>query len=90
MERATAPSLRGEGDGKLVVLEVPENVPLEFFVVQCARVEEGGAVFEVFRSGEPASPGEVRPGEIYREEKSRVSFRIEDGTLPFAPGDTFS
>jgi hypothetical protein len=26
VERATAPSFRGEGDGKLVVLEVPENV----------------------------------------------------------------
>lgn len=90
MERATAPSFRGEGDGKLVVLEVPENVPLEFFVVQCARAEEGGAVFEVFRAGEPASPGEARAGEIYREEKLRVSFRIDNGTLPFAPGDTFS
>jgi GWxTD domain-containing protein len=90
LERATAPSFRGEGDGKLVVLEVPENVPLEFFVVQCARAEEGGAVFEVFRAGEPASPGEARAGEIYREEKLRVSFRIDNGTLPFAPGDTFS
>ena len=90
LERATAPSFRGEGDGKLIVLEVPENVPLEFFVVQCARAGEGGAVFEVFRTGEPASPGEARAGEIYREEKLRVSFRIDNGTLPFAPGDTFS
>jgi len=90
VETATAPSFRGEGDGKLVVLDVPENVPLEFFVGQCARVEEAGAVFEVYRSGEPASPANARTGEIYREEKSRVSFRIEAGTLPFAPGDTFS
>jgi GWxTD domain-containing protein len=88
--RATAPSFRGVGDGKLVVLEVPENVPLGFFVVQCARAEDAETVFEVYRSGEPASPAEARAGEIYREEKSRVSFRIEAGTLPFAPGDTFS
>lgn len=90
VERATSPSFRGEGDGKLVVLEVPENVPLEFFVVQCARAEEGGAVFEVFRSGEPGRPGQARAGEIYRDEKSRVSFRIDSGSAAFAPGDTFS
>jgi GWxTD domain-containing protein len=87
-ERATAPSFRGEGDGKLVVLEVPENVPLEFFVVQCTRAEEEGAVFEVIRSGEPA--GEARAGEVYRDEKSLVSFRIEAGTTRFVPGDRFS
>lgn len=90
VERATAPSFRGTGDGKLVVLEVPENVSLEFFIVQCARAGEGGAVFEVFRTGGPASPGEARAGEVYRDEKSRVSFRIENGSTPFAPGDTFS
>ncbi len=54
------PSFRGEGDGKLVVLEVPENVPLAFFVVQCAGAEDAGTVFEVYRSGEPASPFTVR------------------------------
>jgi GWxTD domain-containing protein len=90
VERATAPTFRGTGDGKLVVLEVPENVSLEFFIVQCARVEEGGAAFEVFRSGAAASPREAHAGEVYREEKSRVSFRIETGSRPFAPGDTFS
>jgi len=90
VERATAPSFRGEGDGKLLVLEVPENVSLDFFVVQCARAEDEGAVFEVYRSGEPASPAKARVGEIYREETSSVSFRIEPGALPFAPGDTFS
>jgi GWxTD domain-containing protein len=89
-ERATAPGFRGEGDGKLLVLEVPENVSLDFFVVQCARVEDDGSVFEVYRSGEPASPPTAPPGETYREEKSGVSFRIEPGPLPFAPGDTFS
>lgn len=46
VERATAPSFRGTGDGNLVILEVPENVPLEFFIVQCARAEEGRAVFD--------------------------------------------
>jgi GWxTD domain-containing protein len=90
VERATAPSFRGDGDGKLVVLEVPENVSLAFFIVQCARAEDAEAVFAVYRSGEPASPAEAPVGEIYREEKSRVSFRIEAGALPFAPGDTFS
>ena len=55
MERATAPGFRGEGDGALVVLEVPENVPLDFYVVQCARANEGGAVFEVNRSGKAAA-----------------------------------
>ncbi len=90
VDRATAPSFRGQGDGKLVVLDVPENVSLDFFVVQCARVEDAGAVFEVYRSGEPASPAKVRAGEIYRDETSSVSFRIEPGALPFAPGDTFS
>jgi GWxTD domain-containing protein len=90
-DRATAPSFRGQGDGRIVLLEVPENVSLEFFVVQCARAEEPeGAVFEVYRSGERGSPSEARAGEIYREEKSRVAFRIEDGPTPFAPGDTFS
>jgi len=90
VERATAPGFRGEGDGKLVVLEVPENVSLDFFVVQCARAGDGETLFEVYRSGEPASPAEARRGEVYREENARVSFRIEAGTLPFAPGDTFS
>ncbi|MGH9389221.1 MAG: GWxTD domain-containing protein, partial [Vicinamibacteria bacterium] len=94
-ERSTAPSFRGEGDGKIVLLEVPENVSLEFFVVQCARAgepdePEQAAVFEVYRSGEPGTPSEARAGEIYREEKSRVAFRIEAGATPFAPGDTFS
>jgi GWxTD domain-containing protein len=88
-ERATAPSFRGAGDGRLVLLEVPENVSLEFFIVQCARTGEEGAVFEVYRSGERASPGEARAGETYQEEKSRVSFRIEAGSRSFAPGDTF-
>ncbi len=90
VDRATAPSFRGAGDGKIVLLEVPENVSLEFFVVQCARTDEGISVFEVFRSGEPGSPSEARAGEIYRDEKSRVGFRIEPGAIPFAPGDTFS
>ncbi len=89
-ERATAPGFRGQGDGKLVLLEVPENVSLEFFVVQCARADETETVFEVFRSGAKASPGEAPAGEVYREEKSRVSFRIDAGTTPFTPGDTFS
>jgi GWxTD domain-containing protein len=89
-ERATAPSFRGQGDGKLVLLEVPENVSLEFFVVQCARADDTGDVFEVFRSGTRASPREVRAGEAYRDDKSRVSFRVDAGASPFAPGDTFS
>jgi GWxTD domain-containing protein len=91
-DRATAPSFRGEGDGAIVLLEVPEDVPLEFFFVQCARAGEPGGdagVFEVYRSGERA-PGEARVGEVYRDEESRVSFRIETGSRPFAPGDTFS
>jgi hypothetical protein len=67
---------------------VPENVSLDFFVVQCARAEDAETLFEVYRSGEPARPAEARPGEIYREEESRV-FRIE-ADPPFAPGDTFS
>jgi GWxTD domain-containing protein len=90
VERATAPGFRGEGDGTLVVLEVPENVPLDFYVVQCARADEGGAVFEVYRSGEAASPAEAREGEVYREEKSHVSFRIDAGPRTFSAGDTFS
>jgi len=90
VDRATAPSFRGEGDGNLVILEVPENVSLDFFVVQCAHAEDAETVFEVYRSGEPASPAKARAGEIYREEASSVSFRIEPGALPFAPGDTFS
>ena len=69
---------------------MPENVSLEFFVVQCVRAEDDETVFEVYRSGEPAGPEKARAGEVYREEESRVSFRIEAGTLPFAPGDTFS
>ncbi|HSF15951.1 MAG TPA: GWxTD domain-containing protein [Vicinamibacteria bacterium] len=89
-ERATRPTFRGEGDGRLILLEIPEKVSLEFFVVQCARAGDDGAVFEVYRSGEPARPGEVRVGEVFLEEKSRVSFRIEVGATPFAPGDTFS
>lgn len=48
------------------------------FVVQCARAEDDGAVFEVYRAGEPASPG-----------KTRVSLRNEAGKRPFVPGDTF-
>jgi GWxTD domain-containing protein len=90
VERTTAPSFRGGGDGKLVVLEVPENVSLDFFVVQCARAGDAKTVFEVYRSGKSATPPEARPGEIYLEEESRVSFRIEAGALPFTPGDTFS
>src|SRR5262245_48945245 len=89
-DRATAPTFRGEGDGGIVLLEVPENVSLEFFVVQCARADEGGAVFDVYRSGERGRPAEARVGEVYREEKSHVSFRIDPGTRSFAPGDTFS
>ncbi|MGH9333448.1 MAG: GWxTD domain-containing protein, partial [Vicinamibacteria bacterium] len=89
--RATAPSFHGEGDGKLVVLEVPENVSLDFFVVQCARADDSDApLFEVFRSGNPASPAKTREGEVYRETESNVSFRIEPGEKPFIPGDTFS
>ncbi len=88
VERATAPSFRGEGDGKLVVLEVPENVSLDFFVVQCADADE--TLFEVYRSGQRAVPGEARAGEVYREEMLRVSFRIDPGPIPFADGDTFS
>ena len=88
VDRATEPSFRGEGDGRIVLLEVPENVSLEFFVVQCARADESGGVFEVYRAGERA--GEARAGEAYRDEDSRVSFRIETGTRPFAAGDTFS
>ncbi len=89
-DRATTPSFRGEGDGEIVLLEVPENVSLEFFVVQCAGADPAGAVFEVYRSGERASPGEARAGEVYRDEKSHVAFRIEAGTRPFSLGDTFS
>jgi GWxTD domain-containing protein len=89
-DRATAPSFRGEGDGRIVLLEVPENVSLEFFVVQCARAGEEGAVFEVYRSGERGRPAEARAGEDYRDEETRVAFRIETGSRPFAPGDTFS
>src|SRR5262245_41254269 len=89
-DRATAPSFRGEGDGKIVLLEVPENVSLEFFVVQCARVGDDGAVFEGYRSGEKARPAEARADEDYRDEDSRVAFRIENGSRPFVSGDTFS
>ncbi len=84
------PGFHGEGDGKLVVLEVPENVSLDFFVVQCARTEAENATFEVYRSGQPAKPPTARSGEIYTDEKSRVSFRIEVGSRPYAHGDTFS
>jgi GWxTD domain-containing protein len=86
-ERATEPSFRGAGNGSLVVLEVPEKVSLEFFVVQRARAEDGAA-FDVFRSGKRA--GEARVGEVFADPESRVSFRIDAGDRPFAPGDTFS
>jgi GWxTD domain-containing protein len=87
-ERATEPTFRGQGGGKLVVLEVPEKASLDFFVVRCAEVEAEGCIFEVFRSGEDA--GEADEGELYRDERSGVEFRIEPGTPPFAVGDTLS
>lgn len=90
-ERATEPAFSGRGDGTLVVLEAPENVSLEFYVVQCSRADDGApAVFDVFRSGRKAQPAIARAGEIYREEDSRVAFRVEGGSSPFAVGDRFS
>jgi GWxTD domain-containing protein len=90
-ERATEPAFSGRGDGKLVVLEAPENVSLEFYVVQCARADEGeAAVFDVFRSGRKAKPASARVGDIYREEESGVAFRLDGGSSPFAVGDRFS
>ncbi len=90
-ERATVPAFSGRGDGTLVVLEAPENVSLDFYVVQCARAEEGeAAIFDVFRSGEKAQPERALAGEVYREATSKVSFRIEEGGAPFAIGDRFS
>jgi GWxTD domain-containing protein len=86
--RATEPTFRGQGGGTLVVLEVPENAALDFFVVRCARVEDESCTFDVFRSGEDA--GKVGEGEPYRDETSGVELRIEGATPPFAAGDTFS
>jgi GWxTD domain-containing protein len=90
-DRATEPAFSGRGDGRLVVLEAPEDVALEFYAVQCSRADEGAAaIFDVFRSGRKAKPESARVGEIYREEDSRVAFRIEGGPSAFAVGDRFS
>lgn len=88
--RTSDPILEGRGNGVLTVLEVPEKVPLEFYLVQCVRPMSGGCTFSVQRSGREATPPTAVVGETYREKERHVSFRIEAGDVEFAEGDTFS
>ncbi len=89
-ERATRPVLQGLGDGTLTIMAVPENVPLEFYTVQCISAESDQVSFSVKRSGEDAVPPNAVAGELYQEVERGVFFRIEEGNETFAIGDTFS
>ncbi|MEE9180260.1 MAG: GWxTD domain-containing protein, partial [Vicinamibacteria bacterium] len=89
-ERATQPVFRGLGDGTLTIMDVPENVPLEFYTVQCVSADSDAASFSVKRSGEDAVPPTAVAGNLYQEVESGVSFRIDRGDEDFAVGDTFS
>ena len=89
-ERATQPVFRGLGDGTLTIMNVPENVPLEFYTVQCVSTDSDPASFSVKRSGEDAVPLTAIVGDLYQEVEPGVSFRIDRGEEDFAVGDTFS
>ena len=89
-ERATQPVFRGLGDGTLTIMDVPENVPLEFYTVQCVSADSDAASFSVKRSGEDAVPPTAVAGDLYQGVGSSVSFRIDRGDEDFAVGDTFS
>ncbi|MFQ5789310.1 MAG: GWxTD domain-containing protein, partial [Acidobacteriota bacterium] len=89
-EHVTQPSFTGRGSGRLTLLRVPEDVPLEFYTVRCTRSMPGGGAFSVTRSGEDAVPPTVDVGVTYTERESQVSFRIEAGETDFWVGDTFS
>ncbi len=89
-ERATRPVLQGLGDGTLTIVDVPENVPLEFYTVQCVSADSDAISFSVKRSGEDGVPPTTVVGNLYQEVESGVSFRINSGNDDFAVGDTFS
>ena len=89
-DRATRPVLQGLGDGTLTIMDVPENVPLEFYTVQCVSADAEQASFSVKRSGEDAAPPTAIVGDRYQESERGVSFRIELGNQSFAVGDTFT
>jgi GWxTD domain-containing protein len=89
-ERATQPVLQGLGNGTLTIMDVPENVPLEFYTVQCVSADSDAVSFSVKRSGEDAVPPTVVVGNLYQEVERGVTFRIDRGNEDFAAGDTFS
>ena len=88
-DRSTRPTLRGLGSGTLVLLAIDEQVPLEFYTLECTSASEP-VTFAVRRSGKEATPPIVTLGEVYTDVDRGVSLRIDPGDEPFASGDTFS
>ena len=89
-ERATHPTFQGEGNGTLTVLSVPENIPLEFYTIQCVSADPERAIFSVTQSGKDANPQTLRVGEVYHETDLGISLRIDEGDRSFVVDDTFS
>jgi GWxTD domain-containing protein len=86
-ERSSQPSFAGKGNGALLVIDVPDKVPLEFYVVEFTSAT---GAYTVTRSGEKANPPTGEVGKVYTETSRGVSFRIDPGDVDFAVGDRFS
>jgi GWxTD domain-containing protein len=54
-----------------------------------ATSTDGGA-FSVTRSGEKATPPIARVGQLYTDSVTGVTFRVDQGDVEYAPGDTWS
>jgi len=87
-ERATEPIFRGKGTGRLSLLDVPEKVAVEFYLVQCIQSAPDGGTFSVSRSGEKGRT--VAVGQTFTDPATGVSLKVDDGDVDFAVGDAWS